>query len=152
MRHNATSALRKVLILILSIIYVQGFAQDKGAQVDRIVIGSYNLANDELNEYVVQMKAGQIMHTADRTGASTTVGKINKDSFKPFEQYVNTYDYSMFMLKYKQSKDYSYVRVYMTNGDYQEAYWNDAPGPEAGKFYADVMKLIEETRQATASK
>jgi hypothetical protein len=153
MRTGITHSLRTLLIITLSIIYVHVNAQKNGLEVDRVVIGHYKLANDELNEYVIQMKSGQIMFTDDRMGSGHMIGKANRESFKLFEQYVNTYDYSMFMLKYKQNKDYSYVRVYMTNGDYQEAYWNESSGPEAEKFYVDAMKFIEETRQAaTASK
>lgn len=153
MRKGITSTLRALFIIALSIIYIQANAQKSELQVDRVVIGHYKLADDALNEYVVQMKSGQVMFTDDRLGSGTTIGKASRDTYKAFETYVNSYDYSMFMLKYKQNKDYSYVRVYMSNGDYQEAYWNDATGPEAQMFYTDVMKFIEQTRQtATASK
>jgi len=152
MRKGITSTLRALFIIALSIIYIQVNAQKNELEVDRVVIGHYKLADDELNEYVVQMKSGQVMFTDDRLGSGTLIGKANRDSYKAFETYVNAYDYSMFMLKYKQNKDYSYVRVYMSNGDYQEAYWNDVAGPEAQKFYTVAMKFIEQTRQTTASK
>lgn len=145
--------LKTLLIIYLSIIYVHLNAQDKkGEKVDRVVIGTYSIANDELKEYVVNVQSGEVLYTNDRLGSSVVVGNANRETQKNFQLYVNGYDYSMFMLKYKQSKDYTYVRVYMENGDYQEAYWNESTGPEAQKFYNDVMTFIGTSSQATASK